>query len=158
MPCPLCHALCQQWGPHLWDSCALAAGAALRGFRAVLAAVSRTHTVVWHTPVWATSHAEPPAALEWRLARDDEAAAVAGTVTVSWSGLVYADCCVVSSGRAADLGATYLDAAAVWLALDPPLRWMSLVTCIRPASAPADVPGPSPSLPPCLFHAPPFPF
>ena len=62
---------------------------------------------------------------------DDEAAAVAGTVTVSWSGLVYADCCVVSSGRAADLGAVYLDAAAAWLALDPPLRWMSLVTGIH---------------------------
>ena len=48
LPCPFCGVLCEHWGMHLWDGCA---GAALWGYRAVMAYLSRTCAIVWHTAV-----------------------------------------------------------------------------------------------------------
>ena len=142
LPCPLCGVLCEHWGLHLWDACALDAGAALRGFRAIMAHLSRTCAVVWHSAVRTSTVDAHAGCVHWRLARDDEAGYCSGAATISWSGLLYADCCLIPTHRAATLVRTFLDAAGMWVDLDGPLRWMSLVTGVPPISAPADVIGP----------------
>ena len=93
----------------------------------------------------------------WELARDDEARERAGAVVISWSGLAYADCRVLDSARGSSITRAFLDAAAAWLDLEPPIRWMSLATGITLALAPYDVPGAMLSLVPAWATQAPIP-
>jgi hypothetical protein len=152
LPCPLCGTLCHGWGWHLWERCPMACGAALRGFRAVVAELSTRMPVTWITSTTVRVQWGAGAPSVWCLARDDHASLHPDKIVVTWSGLIAGDLVGLTCATAAGLSRVYLDAASRWLDLEPALRWMSAVTPVPLGLAGPDVTHPIVIVATILLH------
>ena len=138
--CPLCSARCRGWGLHLLWVCPLAAGAALRGLRAVALGLLRAGwRLRWASTTCFSARLGCAAESTWRLHCDADlgAACLGDAVVVTWSGLLWLPRRgLVAAPLRLRLMSCFLVAADLWIRSTSVWRWETLTAGTDPAVDP----------------------